>query len=126
MANSPAVEVVGLGKFLRQIKQLDPDVLAELKAANRDIADDVTSTAKQLAPRLTGRLGASVRPGATNRTGIVRAGSKRVPWAGPQHFGWAARNIEPQPFLYDALDDRRDEVVTRYREAVNDAVRKVT
>ena len=42
------------------------------------------------------------------------AGRKAVPYAGPIHFGWPARNIEPQPFLYDALDDKADEVAHLY------------
>jgi hypothetical protein len=118
MSSPVAVEVVGLSKVLRQIKQIDPDLVAELKAANRDIADDVVTTARTLSPKETGTLAGSLRPGATNRTGIVRAGSRKVPWAGPIHFGWRARNIKPNPFLYDAFDERRDDVEDRYLAAM--------
>jgi hypothetical protein len=117
--SEPAVRVEGLGKVIRRIKAIEPDLVDELKAANRTIADDVTVTARTLAPKRSGRLAGSVRPGATARTGIVRAGSRSVPWAGPIHFGWARRNIEPDPFLYDALDERRDEVEERYLAAIN-------
>jgi len=118
MANAPAVRVEGLAKVLRTIKSIEPDLVAELKAANREIADSVTTTARTLAPKVSGRLASSVRPGATARTGIVRAGSRSVPWAGPIHFGWARRNIEPDPFLYDALDERRQEVEDKYLAAI--------
>jgi hypothetical protein len=118
MSSPVAVEVVGLSKVLRQIKQIDPDLVAELKAANRDIADDVVTTARTLSPKETGTLAGSLRPGATNRTGLVRAGSRKVPWAGPIHFGWRARNIKPNPFLYDAFDERRDDVEDRYLAAM--------
>lgn len=125
MANTPAVRVEGLGKVLRAIKQIDPDLVAQLKVANREIADEVTQTARTLSPKRSGTLRGSIRPGATNRTGLVRAGGARVPWAGPIHFGWARRNIEPQPFLYDALDERRDEVEDRYREAIQKVAREI-
>ena len=115
---APAVRVENLGKVIRQMKAIEPELVEELKAANRDIADKVTTTAKVLAPRKSGKLSNSVRPGATARTGLVRAGSKRVPYATVQHFGWAKRNIKPDPFLYDALDDRRDEVEAAYLAAI--------
>ena len=118
MSSPVAVEVVGLSKVLRQMKQIDPDLVAQIKAANRDIADDVVTTARTLSPKETGTLAGSLRPGATNRTGIVRAGSRKVPWAGPIHFGLRARNIKPNPFLYDAFDERRDDVEDRYLAAM--------
>jgi hypothetical protein len=118
MSSPVAVEVVGLSKVLRQMKQIDPDLVAQIKAANRDIADDVVTTARTLSPKETGTLAGSLRPGATNRTGIVRAGSRKVPWAGPIHYGWRARNIKPNPFLYDAFDERRDDVEDRYLAAM--------
>ena len=125
MANTPAVRVEGLGKVLRQIKQIDPELVKELKAANKTIADDVVLTARALAPQQTGKLAGSARAGASNKTGIVRAGGARVPWAGPVHFGWKKRNIKPQPFLYDALDERRDEVEQRYLAAITEITRKI-
>ena len=122
---APAVRVENLGKVIRQMKAIEPELVEELKAANRDIADKVTTTAKVLAPRKSGKLSNSVRPGATARTGLVRAGSKRVPYAAVQHFGWAKRNIKPDPFLYDALDDRRDEVEAAYLAAITKITGKI-
>ena len=122
---APAVRVENLGKVIRQMKAIEPELVEELKAANREIADKVTTTAKVLAPRKSGKLSNSVRPGATARTGLVRAGSKRVPYAAVQHFGWAKRNIKPDPFLYDALDDRRDEVEAAYLAAITKITGKI-
>ena len=49
------------------------------------------------------------------QTGVsVLAGRSRVPYAGVIHFGWPAHNIEPQPFLYEALEDKREDVATLY------------
>ena len=45
---------------------------------------------------------------------VKKVGKKKVPYAGPIHFGWGRRNIHPQPFLYEALDKRRDEVLDAF------------
>lgn len=116
-----AVEVENLGQTIRQIKAIDPKLVEELKGANREIAEDVTQVARGLVRIDSGRLQASIRPGATARTGLVRAGRGSVPYAAVQHFGWPARNISPDPFLYDALDERREEVERRYLDALNKA-----
>lgn len=118
MTAQPAVRVEGLSKVIRQIKSIEPALVDDLKAENRVLADDVTDTARRLVPRRSGRLASNIRPGATARTGIVRAGGRGVPYAGPIHFGWARRNIQPDPFLYDALDERRDEVERAYLQAI--------
>lgn len=118
MSNEPAVRVEGLSKVIRQLKSIDPDLVAQLKVANREIGDDVALTARTLVPRRSGQLASSIRAGGAARTGSVKAGKRAVPWAGPIHFGWSRRNISPQPFLYDALDERRDEVEERYLDAI--------
>ncbi len=46
-------------------------------------------------------------------------------YAGVIHFGWPRHNIEPQPFLYDALDKRFDEVVRVYEKRITDLVHKL-
>ena len=101
------------------------DRLDDLRGVNQEIADEVADEAGARAPVLTGRLRASVKGRGTKRRAYVQAGGRGIPYAGPIHFGWAARNIEPQPFLYDALDDRRGEVVERYAKQVAKLVRKL-
>lgn len=112
--SEPTVEVIGLNRFVRQLKQLEPELLDELKAANKDLASSVESEARGLVPTRSGNLASSLRSTGTARSGVVRAGKARVPYAGPIHFGWARRNIAPNPFLWTALDRRRGEVERRY------------
>lgn len=112
--SDPAVQVIGLNRFVRQLKQLEPALLDELKGANKDLASSVEGTARGLVPTRSGQLSSSLRSSGTARSGIVRAGRARVPYAGPIHFGWASRNIAPNPFLWTALDRRRSEVEARY------------
>ena len=112
--SEPTVEVIGLNRFVRQLKQLEPELLDELKSANKDLASLVEGTARGLVPMRSGNLAASLRSSGTARSGVVRAGKARVPYAGAIHFGWARRNIAPNPFLWTALDRRRGEVERRY------------
>jgi len=67
-----------------------------------------------------GALRDSLRSGASSRAGVVRAGKKLVPYAGPVHYGWPSRPnpekgwlggpIPPNELLWDAMDERRAEV----------------
>jgi hypothetical protein len=84
----------------------------------------VAERAEDTAPRLTGRLADSVSSKARKTGASVVAGGRGIPYAGPIHFGWRARNIEPQPFLYDALDDRRAAIAERYADGIGELVKR--
>lgn len=119
------IYVDGLDRLARLLRDADADLLEELKAGNRDDAELVAGTARTLVPRRTGLLERTIRAGATRKSGVVRAGTKRVPYAAPIHFGWPRRHIAPQPFLYDALDRRRRELIDLYQKRVQTVVDKV-
>lgn len=104
------------------MKRMGAD-LKDMQRTNKAASQPVAARARDIVPHLTGTLAASIRATATQKEGAVLAGSRAVPYAGPIHFGWPRRNISPQPFLYDALDDRRDDVVDIYNERVEDLVR---
>lgn len=119
-----AVEVEGAPQLRRAFRKLD-DRLDDLSELHQDIGELVADKAGDLVPRVSGRLAGTIRATRSRRAAAVVAGrSSVVPYAGPIHFGWRARNIEPQPFLYDALDDRRGEVLDRYRSGVDDLIRR--
>lgn len=73
--------------------------LADLKDANRHAANIASDASAPLAPFRTGALRRSVRSSGTVSAGIIRAGRKRVPYAGPIHWGWPSRGIRATPFL---------------------------
>ena len=123
--SKPAIRVEGLNKLTRQLKTLEGDVSSAVKELNAELAEDVAQTARQKVPRRSGALAGSIRSSGQARTGVVRAGSRGVPYAGPIHFGWAKRNIRPQPFLYNALDDRRDDIIRRWSQELDKLVSKV-
>lgn len=113
MAKPPAqVQVKGINPLVRALKRAgDEDMLAALKEANAEAAGKVHTAAAPRVPVESGSLLASLRGSATARAGYVRAGRKSSsPYSGVIHFGWPARGISPQPFLFDALDSRRSEV----------------
>jgi hypothetical protein len=119
-----SVKVEGLRELQRELRRLEETELRkELRGINKDAARIVADEGKARAPSRTGRLAASITPKGEQRGAVVQAGSaSRVPYAGPIHFGWAARNIEPNPFLYDALSDRWSEVYNSYQKALDDLV----
>ena len=120
----PAVRVTGAKELRKALKNMGND-LSDLTALHRDLAEMVAQSARSKVPVRSGALSASIRGKGTKTRASVQAGSRMVPYAGPIHFGWPARNISPQPFLYDALDARKREVVSRYEDRVGDLVKKL-
>lgn len=121
MPRRPAIEVEGL-KELRKALDEAADDAQDLKDANREAGTVVVEEAKSLVPVLTGRLQASIRATGAKAGSTVVGGRASLVYAGVIHFGWPAHNIEPQPFLYDAVDRRRDEVMDRYQKAIDQIV----
>jgi hypothetical protein len=124
MAAPARVQVTGAKELRKALKHMDAD-LKDLTKINKAAAEDVAREARSIVPRRSGRLQKAIKSSASRASGKVAAGSRLVPYAGPIHFGWRRRNIEPQPFIYDALDERRDEVVARYEKEVADLVERV-
>jgi hypothetical protein len=102
------------------------DDLKDLREIHLAAAKIVEEVARERVPVRTGRLRRTIKASATRTRGVVSAGRNGiVPYAGPIHFGWPARNIEPQPFIYDALDARKDQIVRQYEERVGQLVERV-
>ena len=130
-ANS--VKIEGAKELRRKLSVLDAG-FDDLKQLHEDLAGKVADRAADLAPYRTGNLRKTIRASGTKTAGRVRSGFKRVPYAGPVHFGWATRPdaskgwrggpISPNPFLYDALDERRGEVINAYFQGVKKIQRK--
>lgn len=119
-----SIEVEGGPELRRAFRKLG-DRANDLKDVHRDAAELVADRAEQLAPRLSGALADSIRVEARKTGAAVRAGGTRlVPYAGPIHYGWRIRNIEPQPFLTDAASERRSDVLELYEKRVGELVRR--
>lgn len=118
-----SVEVQGLGELRAGLKRLDADLPKELNKVAKASADVVAQEARVLAPKLSGKLAAAIKPLGQAKGGLVKVGG--LPYHRVIHFGWARHNISPRPFLYDALDARRDEVVEKFEREVAALVDKV-
>jgi hypothetical protein len=124
VAGKPAIKVEGARELRKALGRME-DGLSDLTALHREIAERVASDARERAPSLSGKLRGSIKGKGYKTRAAVTAGSKLVPYAGPIHFGWPARNIKPQPFLYDALDHRKGEIVNAYEERVGELVKRL-
>ncbi len=112
--------IEGLAEVNKALRSMSKDTRDSMKATHKKAAEIVIQGAKRYVPVVSGKLAASIRDGSTQRMGRVRVGSASVPYAGPIHFGWPARQIKPQPFIYDALDDRRNEVAAVYVKRIDE------
>lgn len=124
MARQTGVRVTGAAELRRALKRMGDD-LEDLKDIHREAGDLVAGTARGDAPVLTGTLAGDIRAGATKTRAYVSVGRKRIPYAGPIHFGWPARNIQAQPFLYAASDARAEDVARLYIDRVGELVERV-
>lgn len=120
------IKITGLNEVLRDLRRMkDKDTLNAIKLANKEAAAKVAVEGQVQVPKRSGRLMRSIKPGATPRYGLVRAGTGvRVPYAGPIHFGWLAHHIRPNPFLYRALDKRIHEVYEAYNKQIEKVISK--
>lgn len=109
-----AIEIEGLHKLRRALIKLDDAAREDFKQAGYQAAEIVVDEAKRLVPVRSGRLGKTIRAHKVVSGAKVSAGRTTVPYAGAIHFGWARRNIRPNPFLYDAADNRVNDVMNEY------------
>jgi hypothetical protein len=121
---STKIPITGGRDLRRNLKELGDEAVNDLKRINEEGVEIVLEEALARVPVRSGDLKATVRGSATKTRGTIRAGFKKIPYAGPIHFGWADRRIKPNMFLYEAVDARRDEVADAYQEQIKKLKRK--
>ena len=130
------IGVQGLRNFAKVVKSLDDKTLLdELKDANQRAGEIVADEARRRAPRRSGKLAGSIKSARTQSGVAVSVGRKSIPYARPIHFGWATRPnrakgwrggpIRPNPFLYDAVDARQEQVVATFAAQLERVAAKV-
>lgn len=120
----PLFTVEGGARLRKTLREAGSD-LEDLKAANKQAADIAATAAKARTPKLTGRLAGDIRASGTKTAGTIRAGRKRIPYAGPIHWGWPARNIEPSMYLTEGARGTESIWVPLYQELVDEALNNV-
>ena len=120
-----ALYVVGQKRFVQTMRKAGAD-MQELKEVNRRAADIAKPEVVARTPRgKTGRLAGSIRVGATQRAGVIRAGRKTVPYAGPVNYGWPARHIKPRTFVNDAVAATEPRWAKEYEQFVNKTLNRI-
>lgn len=117
------VAVKGLREVVRSFNQY-AGAVQDLKEANHAIGSKVAQTASAIAPKSSGALAGSVKANKAKQKIQIRAGGAKVPYAGVQEYGWAARNIQAQPFLRRAAWTNREYTRTQYVSNLNAIRRK--
>ncbi len=107
MNTGKALMVVGQKRFVQTMRKAGAE-LDELKGVNREAAEIALPAVQALAPvSKTGRLSKSLRAGATKKAGVIRAGRKAVPYAGPVNYGWPGHHIKPRLYVNNGVARRR-------------------
>lgn len=120
------IRVDNLRDLQRALRKLqDKELQRELRGAHKKAADRAAEAARDEAPRVTGRLAASIGARASQRSASLKAGTgKRVPYAGPIHFGHRRRNIEPNEFLYRGIDRKQRQITEAYERELAHIIKK--
>lgn len=118
MSNEPVVQVRGAKELRKSLKAAGDD-LAELKTVHQAVGNMVVGAARGLAPTRSGALAGSIRASRLAGGVALKAGSGSIPYAGPIHWGWPARNIKATPFIMDAAMATESEWVGLYEEELN-------
>ena len=114
----------GLSRLARTLKAAGAD-MQDLKASHKQASEVAKPAIQKEAPVLSGTLRHSIRSGATQRAGVVRAGSSKVRYAGPINYGWPKHHIEPAGFMGRGLDESQDEINDIFAKAIDKALAQV-
>lgn len=132
-AGAGDTEVLRGGARLRRTLRQAGDDLTDLKEAHARAAKIVEPVAVAKAPKASGALAATGRSSGTKTAGMVRFGSRSVPYAGVRHFGterarsefWQKRRIVGRPFAIEAARDTEPQWGRIYQDAVDKAISRI-
>lgn len=119
-----ALYIVGQRRFVQTMRKAGAD-LDELKAVNRQAAQIALPAVTGRTPVRTGKLKRSIRVGATRRAGVIRAGGKAVPYAGPLNYGWPAHHITPRLFVNNGVATSENAWMRVYEQFVEQTMKQV-
>lgn len=120
----PQIKITGFRELMQALRkatsgsELDK---ALARAGAQWLDDSLIPKMRSAAPKLTGALARSVRAAKSTRAVSLRVGSEvRVPYAGPINFGWPARNIKAQEFIYSTIGRQGDDWERSYIDVLDD------
>ena len=116
------VNVPGLRQLVTTMRKAGID-MADLKEANKAAGTIVATRGKGVAPRLTGKLAASIRPSKTARKAVVRAGGSNIRYARFQEFG--SRKNRATHYLYGSAEWTQPQWVPEYERELSRIVARI-
>ena len=139
---SPLVEVTNAREYRRRMKAAG-DSLDDLKQLHKDIATLVVAEAQHLVPRKGQKLAGTIRAAGSKTAATVKAGSKRIPYAGMIQWGrkiWPSTRSSkpasgrkkhpsvylPSLFLTEAASETEPDWVGFYITALENALAEAT
>ncbi|WEV47012.1 HK97 gp10 family phage protein [Bifidobacterium sp. ESL0690] len=124
MTGKSLIEVKGASQLARTLRKAGADS-KDLRNVNKKAAQVVVPAAQGRVPVRSGALQRSIRAGATQKAGVIRAGKKSVPYAAPIHWGWPGHHIKPNTFLTDAAKQTEPAWVDIYNEEIQKIINQV-
>lgn len=131
MSDRAGYQVIGARELRASLKELGAD-LNDFKGVHAQVASFVGAEGASRAPRRSGMLAASWRPGSAKTNATVRFGGAAVPYANAVHWGTGARpgrrgphNIRPSLFATEAASDTEPTWVPWYLAELQNMVNKV-
>jgi hypothetical protein len=119
------IQVEGARELRASLKRLGVE-LDDLKEAHVEVAGVVGRRAVSTAPKRSGRLAGTMRPGAAKAQAAVRFGGARAPYANAVHWGTGPRpgrrgphNIARNAFAWEAAKDTQPEWEPIYAAAID-------
>lgn len=120
-----AAYVVGQKRFVQTMRKAGAD-MQELKDVNRQAANIALPAVRTLTPRgKSGKLAASIRVGATQKAGVIRAGRKSVLYAGVINYGWPKRGIKPRLFVNQGVAGTENAWQRVYKQFIDKTMSQV-
>lgn len=127
-SRKPGFTLNGASNLSRTLRRAGVDI-RELKPVNREAAEIAMKRSSTEVPKRSGRLAQTLRVGATNRAGVIRAGNNRanggVPYAGAIHWGWPDRDIAAHPFIAKSARETEHQWRPLYERFSEQAIAKV-
>lgn len=130
MTQINGVSVEGLSELNKQLRRAGAD-LSDLKALNQKAVNTVLPYVNSRVPmgdEDPGALLASVRGSATGAGAYIRAGSRSVPYAGVQEYGYSAggaKKMDGQEYMRSALQAAESEWIDIYFDELTKIITRI-
>lgn len=115
------VRVTGLKETVRKLESLGVEV-TDIKDVMAAIARQGATLAESYAPHDSGRLEASIKGNRAKGKATVKAGSRRVPYAGVINYGWPRRGITADGFMQRTDEELAPKAVALLTDGLTDLI----